>query len=161
MQMQQKQKQKEIFEVKSDVPDPTGSGMRGMTSGIDLSKSAIGHPVIHYKAKDGSEHLLTADVYALPGEPMKVYILCPECKNHLTIRQDNKAIDYDRNVVPRIPGFTTEELFAQLNISDLGGRISIEPFRCTWEEKPDLRRSYGFGVCGWGVSITNNVAKPL
>jgi hypothetical protein len=155
---------REAFSIKDDgarMADPTGTGLIGRSSGIDLSKSALGHPVILYRAKDGQDVLLTADVYALPDQPLSVHVYCPLCKNHLTIRQDNKAIDYDRNAPVSIPGYSTAWLLAELNVADLGGRLSIEPFRCTWEEQPDLRRSYGFGVCGWSVAIDGNVARHV
>jgi hypothetical protein len=145
--------------MKGDAADPSGTGKRGISSGVDFSKTAKGHPIVFYRAQDGTEFFLTADVYALPGEPMAVHIYCPLCANHLIIRQDNKAIDYDPDARVVIPGFRSEEIIAGLGVADLGGRLSVEPFRCTWEEKPELRRSYGFGVCGWSVSIQNNVAR--
>jgi hypothetical protein len=157
---------KTFFSVKDDAPkmrDPSGqSNLVGRSVGeVNLTKSALGHPVILYRTKDGQEFFLTADVYALPGEPMTVHIYCPLCSNHLTIKQGNKAVDYDRNAPVKIPGFRAEEIMAGLGIGDLGGRLSVEPFRCTWEEKPDLRRSFGFGVCGWSVAIDNNVARNV
>jgi hypothetical protein len=161
----------EFFSVKDDAPrakDPTGSGLVGRSVGnVDLSKSALGHPVIYYRSKEGKEFFLTADVYAPPdpsGAPrgaLSVHIYCPHCSNHLTIRQDNKAIDYDRHAPVVIPGFLSGEIAAGLGVADLGGRLSVEKFRCTWEERPDLRRSFGFGVCGFRVVIENNVARPI
>lgn len=152
---------KSIFQVKGDVADPSGTRLRGTAMGVDFSKTALGHPVIFYRAKDGTEFFLTADVYAIPGEPLSVHIYCPLCANHLTIRQDNKVIDYDRDSRVSFSGYRTEDVIVGLGVSDLGGRLSVEPFRCTWEEKSDLRRSYGFGVCGWSVAIDNNVAKNV
>lgn len=154
------QPQKEFFSVKDDVADPSGTGMIGRVVDHKLS-DADGHPIVLYKSKDGQEFFLTLDVHQIPGQPITVYLYCPLCNNHLTIRQDNKAIDYDPSASVKFPGRVNEEVMAGLGVASLGGRISIAPFRCTWEEKPDLRRSYGFGVCGWAVAIDNNVAKNV
>jgi hypothetical protein len=151
----------EFYTVKKDAADPSGTGQRGLAPGVDLSKSAVGHPVILYRTKEGKEFFLTADVYAIPGEPMAVHVYCPLCSNHLTIRQDNKAIDYDRHATVKIPGYRTEEILAGLGLPDLGGRLSVEPFRCSWETVPDLRREFGFGVCTWSVVIDNNLARNV
>lgn len=155
---------KQFFSVKDDarkMRDPAGSGLVGRAVGEHVLNEADGHPVVLYRTKDGQDFFLTVDVHQLPGQPITVYIYCPLCNNHLTIRQDNKAIDYDPRATVKIPGYSTEEVLAGLGISGLGGRLSIEPFRCTWEEKPDLRRDYGFGVCNWSVAIENNFAKNV
>lgn len=153
----------EFFSVKDDsrpMTDPSGTGLIGRANGHEFN-DADGHPIVVWKAKDGQTFFLTLDVHEIPGQPLTVYVYCPLCKNHLTIRQGNKAIDYDRNVQPKLPGYDTVEVLKGLGVASLGGRISIEPFRCSWEEKPDLRRSYGFGVCGWSVAIDNNVARNV
>ena len=154
-----------FYSVKDDAPrmrDPSGTGMMGRSVGTqDFSKNADGHPVVLYRTKDGNDFFLTVDIHALPGQPITAYIYCPLCNNHLTVKQTNKAIDYDPAASVKIPGYATEEILAGLGIDSLGGRLSIEPFRCSWEEKPELRRSFGFGVCGWSVAIDNNVARNV
>jgi hypothetical protein len=159
------QPSKQFFSVKDDarkMRDPSGTGIVGRAVGEhDFSKNADGHPIVLYRTKEGQDFFLTVDVHQLPGQPMTIYLYCPLCNNHLTIRQDNKAIDYDPHARVKLPGYTADEVVAGLGVAGLGGRLSVEPFRCTWEEKPDLRRSYGFGVCNWSVVIENNVARNV
>lgn len=155
---------KKFFSVKDDarpMADVSGSGLVGRAVGEHVLNDADGHPIVLYRTKEGQDFFLTVDVHALPGQPMTVYLYCPLCNNHLTIRQDNKAIDYDPRATVSLPGYTSEEVIAGLGVAGLGGRLSVEPFRCSWEEKPDLRRSFGFGVCGWSVAIENNVARNV
>lgn len=158
-------KSREFFSVKDDAPkmrDPSGTGLVGRAVGNqDFSQNADGHPVILYRTKDGVDFFLTADVHMAPGQPMLVYIYCPLCNNHLTIKQTNKSIDYDPHAPVKLPGYDAVQVAAGLGVSSLGGRISIERLRCTWEEKPDLRRSFGFGVCNWSVVIDDNVARNI
>lgn len=155
---------KQFFSVKDDarrMADPSGTGMVGRAVGEHDMSGADGHPIVLYKTKEGQDFFLTLDVHQIPGQPTTVYLYCPLCNNHLTIRQDNKAIDYDPKAPVKLPGYDAAQVMAGLGVVGLGGRISIEPFRCSWEEKPDLRRSFGFGVCGWSVAIDNNVARNL
>jgi hypothetical protein len=154
---------RETFSIKDNarpMADPTGTGLIGRAVGEHALNDADGHPVVLYKGKE-RDFFLTCDVHALPGQPLTVYTYCPLCGNHLTIKQTNKAIDYDPRATVKIPGYDTSWILAELGVSGLGGRISIEPFRCSWEEKPDLRRSFGFGVCNWSVAIDNNVARNV
>jgi hypothetical protein len=156
------QSSKEFFSVKHDTLDPSGTGLRGTTMGHDLTKAAQGHPVVYWRSKDGSvERFMVLDVHALPGTPMVVYAYCPVCNNHLTIKQGHKQMSYDPQGSVRITGFTAEEICQGVGVKDLGGRLSIEHIRCSWEEQPDLRREFGFGVCGWSVVIDNNVARNV
>lgn len=158
------QAKKEIFQV-------SGDQSQGIMSGSNLTNSALCKPVVLYRGR-GIERLLTIDVFALPGTPMYVVLYCPLCQTRdpenkhnrsLTIKEDNKKIDLDPKAMPKIPGFSTEELVNALGLQsrdELLGRISIEPFGCTWEEEPDLKRAgFGLSCCDWKVSITNNIAK--
>ncbi len=155
---------KSFYSVKDDarqMRDPSGTGLVGRSVGEQNLSGADGHPIILYKAKDGTDFFLTADVHTIPGQPITVYIYCPLCNNHLTIKQTNKAIDYDPQASVKFPGYSAPEVMAGLGVASLGGRLSIEPFRCSWEEKPDLRRSFGFGVCEFSIAIDNNVARNV
>jgi hypothetical protein len=156
---------KEVFQLNGDES-------QGVSSGANLTNSALCKPVVLYRGR-GMERLLTLDVFALPGVPMYAVIYCPLCQTRdpenklnrsLTIKADNKKIDLDHKAIPRIPGFTTEELVRELglqNQDELRGRISIEPFGCTWEEDPELKREFGFSCCNWKIAIDNNVARDV
>lgn len=139
-------KTEEIYHVAGDVPDPTGTGLRGEMSSVNLD-SKVAEVQIRYK-----DTIIFGDVYRYAGVPLRVVIMCPQCRNALTITQDNKEIDYDLAAAPQI-----------------GGRISIEPFTCPFEA-PDAgahrHRSgdgaqiiTGMSMCNWRVGVSNNIAR--
>ncbi|MHC4175869.1 MAG: hypothetical protein ACYSWU_00070 [Planctomycetota bacterium] len=98
----------DLYEIKGDVPDPAGSGARGVSAEVDLTKTAIGHPRIRY-----GDRITTPDVYAADGE-LFLHLYCPRCSNALRITDKMKAIRFQRN-------------------DRTGGEIDIEEFRCTWD----------------------------
>lgn len=167
---------KDLFQLSGDDPNQQKS-----MSGTNLNDSALCKPVVYYKStKNNMERFLTLDIHALPGAPMYAVIYCPLCQSRdpenkrnmsLTIKADNKAMDLDPKAFPRIPGFTTPDLVRQLGLQhkdEIRGRISIEPFKCTWEENPDENRG-ATGVvgglisacCDWAVAIDNNIARDV
>lgn len=164
--MDSPQPSKELFTVAGDVPDPAGTGLRGQAMGYDFRRSAAGHPKVFYRlgGKHGHPVVLELDVYALPGQPTIVHLLCPVCTaagrtNMLTISSERKAIDYERVLEPPpFPGWTAEQMRAALPNGTADGRISIEAFACTWELTPEHRRQFGFNRCPWSVAIDKNVA---
>lgn len=127
----------ELVHLAGDAPDPMGTGLLGQQASVNLTKTALGHPKIRYR-----DVVIEADVYALPGEPMHVHILCPKCRNALRIPADRKRIEYDPKGGP----------------PQDGGRISIETFECTWEVSAD-RQQFGVGLCRWRVAVENNIAR--
>jgi hypothetical protein len=151
----------ELFSIAGDSPQPS----QGLRATGDEAK-----PIVLWR-----DRLLTLDVYQLPNQPMYVILYCPICmggeKNDRSLRitADNKAIDFDPTAMPKIPGFTPAELVANLGLQhprQVAGRISIEPFGCTWEAEDDLHHRAtehigGFSVCPWNVEITNNIAKDV
>ena len=149
---------KEIFHV-------SGDQHRGVTSGVNLNNSALCKPVVMYR-----DLFLTLDVYEMPGVPMYIVVRCPLCQMRdpnsqgmdLTIKADQKAIELDPKKVPKFPGWNTKELARELglqSVNDLRGLLSVEPFKCTWEAEPGLKRDFGFSRCTWSVSIRNNIAR--
>lgn len=157
------QAKKEIFQV-------SGDQNQGVSAGQNLCNNALCKPVVLYKSKAMGDLFLTLDVFAIPGTPLYAVVRCPMCqaKNpdskgmDLTIKSDRKAIDLDPKALPSYPGYTTAQVVQALGLQskdELRGRISIEPFGCTWEEEPDLQRDFGFSCCNWKVSISNNIAK--
>lgn len=157
------QAKKEIFQV-------SGDQSTGVSSSANLINNTLCKPVVLYRSREMGDLFLTIDVFALPGTPMYAVIRCPICQARnpdskgmdLTIKEDKKSIDLDHKAIPRYPGYTTAEIVNALglqSVDELRGRISIEPFKCTWEETPDLKRDFGLSRCPWSISITNNIAK--
>jgi len=158
---------KETFHVAGDAPDPTGGALRGVSPGYDLTRTALGHPMLLYRVTGTSkEIILEADIYAIPGQPMYVHLICPLCLINgrtvgLKIDQSHKSLSYDvSSPVPTFPGWTNEQM-KQAFPDGLGGRLSVEPFKCTWEETPDLKRLDGLACCRWQVAIDNNVVRDV
>ncbi len=139
------------------------SGASGMRSTVRMTESAAGHPVIYYSGKHG-EFVLEGDLYAFPGQPMKLVLICPVCsvasgKDHgISITSDKKAIEYDPSA----------------GDPELGGLLSVAPFECTWELNTEkavdvngnptgahdvLLRSDN--LCRWKVAIDNNIARDV
>lgn len=157
---------KELFHVAGDAPDPSGTGLRGVSPGYDLTKSALGHPFLLWRRPDGGEMMLEADVYAMPGSPMYIIILCPLCAMNgrtsgLRIDQAKKAMSYDEKAsISCFPGWTKEQTKGAFP-NGTGGVLSVEPFACTWEESPDLKRDFGLSKCNWRVAIDNNFVRSV
>jgi hypothetical protein len=158
---------KECFQIAGDQPDPDPhTDLRGVSTGFDLTRSAIGHPMLLYRVA-GRELILEADVYQLPGQPLYLILICPLClmAGHsgegLKIEAGNKAISYDpRAVVPPFPGWTKAQM-QQAFPRGAGGLLSVEEFACTWEVQPELQRAFGFAVCPWRAVIENNVIREV
>jgi len=159
---------KDLFHVAGDAPDPTGGNLRGVAAGYDLTKSAIGHPMLLYRV--GSEEMiLEADVYELEGLPLHVRIICPIClamgrTSGLTIWANQKGMQYEAaGLVPIFPGWTAAQMRQAFGDrpGGAGGRLSVEPFRCTWEATPELTRRFGLAQCPWNVAIENNVVRDI
>lgn len=154
---------KDVFHVAGDAPDPGGTGLRGVAPGYDLTKAAMGHPMLLYRLPQGQELILEADVFDGP-DGRYIYLICPRCfaRGHtqqLRIRSGIKAFSYEPNEpVPVFPGWTREQ-FAHSFPRGAGGVLSVAPFQCTWEEDPTLQRADGFARCGWHVSIDKNVVR--
>ena len=107
---------------------------------IDRGKREV---IVTYK-----DFVLTVDVYRIEGEPLKVHLICPKCRHALSVSSERKAIDYDERAGDPAKG----------------GRLSIEPFQCTWEnaDAGDHKQgivSGGMTLCKWRVGIENNVAR--
>lgn len=158
---------KDVFHVAGDQPDPAGTNLRGVAPGYRLNQSALGHPMLLWKVPGtGRELVLEADVYALPDQPMHIYLLCPVClmskqQNQLSIRRDQKQFSYELDrEVPTFPGWTHEQMLHAFP-RGLGGLLNVEPFRCTFEMQPELQRAFGLAQCTFSVAIDNNVVRNV
>lgn len=92
----------ELYEIKHDVADPTGSGRRGTSVGMDLRNNALAHPQIRFR-----DRVSECDLYASEDELM-IHMYCPRCENANQISSKKKRVTWS------------------------GERISIEVFQCTW-----------------------------
>lgn len=127
--------------------DPNGTGAVGASSGVQLDKTKDATVVIRYK-----DRLIEADVYAFPGAPIKLVLLCPRCGNALNVESDKKQMSFEKHAPHAVGDF--------INM----GRLNVEPFECTWElpdagvHVPGLV-SAGTSLCRWRVGISNNIAR--
>lgn len=125
------------------------------TTYLDRGKHEV---LVHYRAR---EMFLTVDVYALPDEPMRIHLICPQCCKALQITQDRKAISWEpdavnplaRGVLADPPRGLGAEDLAYLHERGSLGALSVETFECTWE----LPKSHE--LCRWRAAIDKNVAK--
>jgi len=98
---------KELYEIRGDVQDPAGTGLRGVETSIDLTKNALAHPEFIWH-----DRISTCDVYEQGGLLM-LNFYCPQCAQSLSVRSDKKEIRWERG-------------------GNHGGRLSIGEMRCTW-----------------------------
>lgn len=175
-QMLEQPKKRELFHIAGDLPEDVAaiepdryvSGGFETHTKMDLASTALGHPKVLYRAKDGREFVLTVDIYALPDEPMKAVLICPMCSTEqeahaLDVKGDHKRIEYSASatnamMLPNERGEST--------LTPLGGELSIERFGCTWEidtkrevTKGDLRVNMRSNLCAWRVVIEKNIAR--
>lgn len=145
-----------MVQLAGDAPDPSGSVAGGMRA---TTQFTAGRQEVLVLYKD---MYLTADVYAIPGQPITVHLICPRCHKPLQITGDRKHIDFD----PRGRRVTAEAMASgKPEIAALAesGELSIEPFECTWElgdetHQPGIVQS-GTSLCRLRIAIDRNRAK--
>lgn len=152
-----------------DVPSPWGGGELGVqnTQYLNRGKQEVG-VIFRGRSDSFNRAILTVDVYAIPGEPLKVHLICPKCSHQLTIDGHKKPIEW----APNSPSPIASELR-----SDLGpdmqylaanlGVLTIEPFTCTWELEDKMRGNQDVGVisgmarCNFRGAITKNILREV
>lgn len=156
---------REVVQLAGDAPDPTGlTSHTGLQSTHRLTGGKQEVVVVY------GDLLMTLDVYALPGEPMRVQIICPRCHKHSTIRGDQKKIEYEpKEMNPRaalvraMAGYSKEEL-GLVAVAQFG-RLSVEPFECAWEIGDDKHvpgaLHTGASLCRLKLVIENNRAREV
>lgn len=168
---------REVVQLAGDAPDPTGlTSHTGLQSTHRLTGGKQEVVVVY------GDLLMTLDVYALPGEPMRVQIICPRCHKHSTIRGDAKKIEYEpksmnpmrthilgaaRSTALNAPEMTRDVrmcLAELVSIADFG-RLSVEPFECAWEigderHVPGALHT-GASLCRLKLVIENNRAREV
>ncbi len=152
---------REVVRLAGDVPDPTGVSPdhRGIQSTHFLTGGKQEVVVVY------GDVLMTLDVYALPGEPVRVQMICPRCHKHSTITSDRKRIAWEPASENPMRGTILElarGLPELLRVRDFGC-ISIEPFECTWELGEDRHVAGGLhsgaSLCRLKLVIDNNRAR--
>lgn len=153
---------REVVQLAGDAPDPTGlTTQTGLQSTHRLTGGKQEVVVVY------GDMLMTLDVYALPGEPMRVQIICPRCHKHSTIRGDAKKIEYDAKALN--PQSRRIHLLAQ-SVAEIAaisvfGRLSVEPFECAWEigDAPHVPGAVHTGatLCRLRLVIDNNRAGEV
>jgi len=92
----------ETFFIKGDRPDPAGGGSMGTEVGMNMTGSAVCHPMIRYR-----DRIIESDVYHVDGQ-LLVHIICPVCEEGNYIRAAKKRIILSGDV------------------------LDVERFRCGW-----------------------------
>lgn len=153
---------REVVQLAGDAPDPTGlTSHTGLQSTHRLTGGKQEVVVVY------GDLLMTLDVYALPGEPMRVQIICPRCHKHSTIRGDAKKIEYEPTALnPQAKRVhVLAESVAELAAISVFGRLSVEPFECAWEigddkHVPGALRT-GASLCRLKLVIDDNRAREV
>jgi hypothetical protein len=148
-----------VVHLAGDAPDPTGTGQIGMMSTTHLTAGKQ-EVVVAF-----GDLFMTLDVYAIPGEPARVHLICPRCHKASSISGDRKRIAFEPRAASPIAHRLAQTRAPELAGATLG-QISIEPFECAWEIGGDAhaggaQRSVhtGASMCRLRLAIDDNVAK--
>lgn len=133
-----------------------GDERRGMTSTTRLDTSKV-EVLVAYRGRIG-DFDMTVDVYAIPGEPLELHIICPKCRHKSRITQQRKQIEFN-------PGDFRPYTFVDgSRMPTNGGLLNVETFECGWEmpeageHKVGLRTG-GITLCRMRMAIDHNEAK--
>lgn len=154
---------KDLVHIGGDVPDPSRrSSARGHQTTYDLERTKFGEPKIFYQDRAGQQYVLTVDIYKYEGAPIELMMFCPRCSKKgamhtLRITGEHKHIEYDPDHNPIVPWGDNGRPV------ELGGRLSIERFKCTHEL--DSTKGVGFvgsaNLCNWSVVVVENIARDV
>jgi len=160
------QNRRNFVQLAGDVPDPTGvTSHRGIQSTHVLTTAKQEIVVVF------GDQLMTVDLYALPGEPVRVQLICPRCLKHSTITSERKRIEFDpktlnpaRGAIMELARRASAGLPEVVGVADYG-RLSIETFECTWEIGGDKhvpgRVHTGASLCRLRLIIDDNRAREV
>jgi len=100
-------KTEEVFEIRGGVPDPEGTGLRGMSAGLNLNSGAIANPAFRWR-----DRISTGELFRSPDDGSFMYLFfCPRCAQSCKVDSHRKDIGWE----PHRPDV-----------------ISISKFGCTW-----------------------------
>ncbi len=131
----------ELYQIAGDRPDNLPPELAAGSGAIAARPTA--HAYVRYRTASHVDPLvLEVDIYQVPGAPTRVLLLCPRCRNSLTITSDRKEMRV------QLPARGAEAA---------GAVISVAPFQCTWELTQ--QKALGGELCRWKGAIDNNVAR--
>jgi hypothetical protein len=135
--------------------DPTGAPRGLSTTYLEDGKHEV---VVVYK-----DTFLTVDVYLVPGAPPEIHLICPRCHKASRISGANKAIDFDPGAVNPMWLEAVKSNHKDLAAIAGIGRLSVEPFECTWEVGGQAHVAgavhTGASLCRQKLVIDDNCAK--
>lgn len=110
------------------------------TTYLDRGKQEIALLVRPRNSTTMVDGIATVDIYAIPGEPVKVHMICPRCKHQLQLDQARKQMDWQ----PAAPNPHAAEIRTCLEAADRWiagnlGVLTVEEFQCTWELGDDMQ----------------------
>jgi hypothetical protein len=146
-----------IANGRRDVIQLAGDPHHGLASTVHLTSNKQEVVVVY------GDLFMTVDVYAVPGEPLKVHLYCPRCHKHSTVPGARKAIDFYPGAAN--PARSLIIASGRPELVDLAdkGRLSIEPFECPWEIGDGRHVAGtlhpGATLCRLRIAIDNNYAK--
>lgn len=139
------------------------------TTHLDIGKHEVG---VIFRPKGSVTMIagvLTVDVYAIPGEPVKLHMICPKCHHTLTVNADKKPIDWNPAAPSPFPRTLREVLPPESQYLALHpGVISVEEFQCTWEledvqqdKGKDVNLMVSGSLCRFRAAIDKNVMREV
>lgn len=110
--------------------DPVTGRVGGVGPTVNLSRTAIAHPLVRF-----GEQLLEFDLHLDDKGQAYLHGICPKCRQMLTFRRANKPFLHRPDVLP-----------------ELGGELSVEEFTCTFDIEPGQK-------CGFRAAIDKNIMQ--
>lgn len=129
------------------LPEPGSALMSG-----NLAKSYVGQLTLLYTGKkkpvDMGHIEVTCEVYSVGDgteEQLMIHTQCVACGGGLSIKSTDKKVSWDRGKLGQDGVF-------------YGGKLFIEPFRCSWENTKD-RAEFGVNLCRHRMAYDGGVIK--
>lgn len=132
------------------LPAPGTALMSG-----NLAKTYVGQEVLAYTGRHLPPNLkqleITCEIYAIGDgteEQLMIHSACPKCHHAITIKSTEKKVSWER-------GMRGKDGVAR------GGKLFVEPFRCTWEmtHDPNDRSDFGVGLCRYRCAYDGRRVK--
>jgi hypothetical protein len=133
----------QLVTIREDLPGAgtRGQRVRGHASQVNLTYTAIAHPLVRFQEGRGPgpfDKLMEMDLHRAPDGTLSLHLYCPRCANHSVINGKNKHIEWD------------------------GETLSVEPFECMWELENTRQMSViapGVNLCRLRMGIDRNIGR--